>query len=350
MILTTVDFTRCPRRDNMKQILLVVGLVLLSAALAFAGGSDESESPDDAGLAWIIADSDDDMLPGVNPLEVTGDIVVAGSSTVFPMAEEVIARWYDEGYSNQYSTTYTSIGSGAGFERFGNGESDISGASRPIREAEVENARSIGLEPLEFNVATDALAVVVNPANTWATDMTIEELALAFSTAETWADVRDGWPEIEIIRYSPGTDSGTFDYFVEEVFDEDEAPILNSENIQFSEDDNVLVQGVEGDEGAIGYFGFAYFVEESDRLSGVNVEGVTPNAETVDAGEYPLARPLFLYSDAGIMTSKPQVAAFIAFFLTYAEEEAADVGYFPASPEKIRAAKQQWLDVMEGMY
>ena len=329
-------------------LLLMMSLVAVGSVLAGAGG--EAEQADETGLAWILDESDDDLLPGVNPLEVTGDIVVAGSSTVFPMAERVIARWYDEGYSNAYSTTYTSIGSGAGFERFGNGESDISGASRPIKQSEVEKARNIGLEPLQFDVATDAVAVVVNPENTWAAEMTIAELALAFSVAETWAEVRAGWPEVEIIRYSPGTDSGTFDYFVEEVFDKDEEPILTAPRVQFSEDDNVLVQGVEGDKGAIGYFGFAYYVEESDRLRGVAVEGVTPNARTVDTGEYPLARPLFLYSDSGIMRNKPQVAAFIAFFLTYAEEEATDVGYFPAAPERIRAAKEQWLEVMDGLY
>ncbi|MCK4516534.1 MAG: substrate-binding domain-containing protein, partial [Spirochaetaceae bacterium] len=112
-------------------LLLMMSLVAVGSVLAGAGG--EAEQADETGLAWILDESDDDLLPGVNPLEVTGDIVVAGSSTVFPMAERVIARWYDEGYSNAYSTTYTSIGSGAGFERFGNGESDISGASRPIK-------------------------------------------------------------------------------------------------------------------------------------------------------------------------------------------------------------------------
>ena len=131
----------------MKKLLVIAGLLLLVGAFAFAGGEGESDGGDsmgETGLAWITTDSDDDMLPGVNPLEVTGDIVVAGSSTVFPMAEEVIARWYDEGYSSEYSTTYTSIGSGAGFERFGNGESDVAGASRPIKDSEVESCRGIG--------------------------------------------------------------------------------------------------------------------------------------------------------------------------------------------------------------
>ncbi len=333
----------------MKKVALVVLMSLIAIGFVFAEGAQE-EADGGEGLPWVVEDGDDAILPGVNPIEVTGDIVVAGSSTVFPLAEEVIARFYDEGYPQQYSLTYTSIGSGAGFERFIAGDSDVSGASRPISEGEVEAARANGREPEEFIVAFDALAVVVNSANDWATELTIEELNTALSTAETWADVRDGFPEVEITRYSPGTDSGTFDYFVEAVFDEDEEPILSASSTQFSEDDNVLVQGVEGDEGAIGYFGFAYYVEESDRLTAVNVEGVEPSGATVDDGTYPLARPLFIYSDAEIMRSKPQVAAFVNFFLTYGEEEAGDVGYFPAPKARVDAAKERWLEIMDGMY
>ena len=334
----------------MKKLLSALLIALLGIGLAFAGGEAEAAEESEAGLDWIVQPGDDPILPGVNPLEVEGDIVVAGSSTVFPLAEEVIARFYDEGYGADQSLTYTSIGSGAGFERFAGGETDISGASRPIRDSERATAEENGINPEEFIVAFDALAVVVNPENDWATELSLEELAVAFSTAETWADVRDGFPEVEITRYIPGTDSGTFDYFVEAVFDEEEAPILNAGRAQFSEDDNVLVQGVEGDTGGVGFFGFAYFVEESDRLTAVNVEGIEPNADTVDDGSYPLARPLFIYSDAEIMRSKPQVAAFVNFFLTYGEEEAADVGYFPAPAARVAAAKERWVEIMEGLY
>lgn len=333
----------------MRKLAIMLLLTVVATGFVFAAGETET-TEEETGLSWIIEEGDNPILPGVNPLEVDGDIVVAGSSTVFPLAEEVIARWYDEGYPADQSTTYTSIGSGGGFERFGNGETDISGASRPIEDDEVENARASGLEPEEFIVAFDALAVVVNPANDWATELTIDELAAVFSTAETWADVRDGFPEVEITRYVPGTDSGTFDYFVEAVFEEDEGPILNAARAQFSEDDNVLVQGVEGDEGAIGFFGFAYLVEAGDELTAVNVEGIEPSGDTVADGTYPLARPLFIYSDAEIMRSKPQVAAFINFFLTYGEEEALEVGYFPAPEARINAARERWVEIMDGLY
>jgi phosphate transport system substrate-binding protein len=282
------------------------------------------------------------VLPMADPLAVSGDISTAGSSTVFPLTERMAERYQSEGYSGQI--TVYSIGTGAGFERFCvAGETDISNASRAIKEDEVASCEAIGRAPLEFRVGTDALAVVVNPENDFVTDLTLEQLALAFSTAETWADVDPSFPAEKIARYSPGTDSGTFDYFVEAVFDEDDGPILASSNTQFSEDDNVLVQGVEGDKYAIGYFGYAYFAEEADRLKILNIEGVEPTAETTETGEYPLARPLYIYSTSSIMQEKPQVADFINFYLTYVNEEILDVGYFPASEAALNQARENWL-------
>lgn len=332
----------------MKKVVLVVMMSLLAAGFVMANAQQEMAADD--GLAWIVEPGDDPILPGVNPILVEGDIVAAGSSTVFPIAEALIERFYDEGYPADQSLVYTSVGTGAGFERFAAGDSDISGASRPISDSERAAAVANGLEPEEFIVAFDALAVVVNLENDWATDLTFEELALAFSTAETWADVRDGFPEVRINRYIPGTDSGTFDYFVEEIFDEEEEPILSAARTQFSEDDNVLVQGVEGDRGGIGFFGFSYYVEEEDRLTALQVEGVTPSLATVEDSSYPLARPLFVYSDAEVMRSKPQVAAVINFFLTYGGEEASGLGSFPAPEDRLNAAKRRWVEIMEGLY
>jgi phosphate transport system substrate-binding protein len=199
-------------------------------------------------------------------------------------------------------------------------------------------------------VGTDALAVVVSKDNDFVQDVTLEELAEIFATAEKWSDVRSTWPSEDIIRFSPGTDSGTFDYFVEEIFDKDKEPILAGSNLQLSEDDNILVQGISGSPYAVGYFGFAYYQENADQLRILNINGVQANAESVDAGTYPLARPLFVYSDAGIMKAKPQVAAFLAYYLNVVGEEVTRVGYFPASEEALDQARATWLAAMAGTY
>ncbi|MGB9592906.1 MAG: PstS family phosphate ABC transporter substrate-binding protein, partial [Anaerolineae bacterium] len=285
------------------------------------------------------------VLPEVNPLDVTGDIRMAGSSTVFPLAERLAERFRDEGYSG--NITIDSIGSGAGFERFCKaGETDISNASRPIKDSEREACRSIGREPLEFRIGTDALAIVVSRENTFITSATKEELAKIFSDAVKWSDVNPNWPDKEILRFTPGTDSGTFDFFVEEVLGKKKELLLQAANVQLSEDDNVLVQGVLGSPYAIGYFGFAYYMENADKLKVVSIEGVAPNAETVDKGTYPLARPLFIYSAAKIMKEKPQVAAFINYYLTRVNEVIVKVGYFPTSAEALDASKKAWLQAM----
>ncbi len=288
------------------------------------------------------------------PEAVSGAIVTAGSSTVFPLSERMKQRFEEEGFAGQL--TIDSIGSGAGFERFCvDGETDISNASRAIKDSEVESCLAIGREPIEFRVGTDALAVVVSKENTFLTDATSAELALIFSSAEKWSDVRADWPAENILRFIPGTDSGTFDYFVEAILapayagddgkanvENGEAAILAAANLQMSEDDNVLVQGVEGSPYAIGFFGFAYYQENADMLTVLSVDGVAPTAQTAEDNSYPISRPLFIYSDAKIMQEKPQVAAFIYFYLANVNNEILDVGYFPASEASLQAAMDAW--------
>ena len=293
---------------------------------------------------WTSASETDVDLPAVDPLEYfEGEIVTAGSSTVFPLSERMAELWTDEG---GVAPSIASIGSGAGFERFCvEGETDISNASRAIKDSERESCKAIGRDAIEFRVGTDALAVTVSAENDFASDVSLEELAMIFSSADTWSDVRAEWPKVAIQRFIPGTDSGTFDYFVEEVFDEDEEPILSA-NPQLSEDDNVLAQGITGSPYAIGFFGYAYYVENQDALNILSIEGIEANAQTTDDGSYPLARPLYIYSDAGIMAEKPQVAAFISFYLGNVNDEVIDVGYFPASASALIAARKAFLDAM----
>jgi phosphate transport system substrate-binding protein len=288
-------------------------------------------------------------LPAADPLDYSdGSIVAAGSSTVFPLAERMAEVW---GEAGGIAPSIDSIGSGAGIERFCvAGETDIANASRAIREEEVASCATIGRTPIEFRVGTDALAVVVSSANDFVTDVTTEELALIFSTAVNWSDVRAEWPAEPIQRFSPGTDSGTFDYFVEAIFDEDEAPLLAA-NPQLSEDDNVLVQGIEGSPYAIGYFGYAYYQANAEGLKILNINGIEPNAVTAEDGSYPLSRPLFMYSDAQVLTDKPEVAAFLNFTLTTVNDEIIGVGYFPASDRALNLARLNLLasGIYEGM-
>lgn len=296
-------------------------------------------------------------LPEVDPSTVSGDINTAGSSTVYPLAEVLADDFKKDGFAG--NVNLASVGTGGGFERFcKTGETDISNASRAIKTSEAESCAALNpvRTPIEFRVGTDAIAVVVSKDNTFLTDVTAEQLAAIFTTAVNWSDVDPSWPAEPIQRFTPGTDSGTFDFFNEfaiqkplklEKLDDAKKLALEAKNLQTSEDDNVLVQGVEGSPYAIGYFGFAYYNEQSDRLTAISIGGVTPSFDTAESGEYILSRPLYIYSDANIMKEKPQVAAFINYFLTYVNDVITEVGYFPASEEALNGAKQAWLDAMK---
>ncbi len=326
----------------------LIPLFLLIPALIVAACGRSAEPPAAAAPAAAAATLAAGGLPEIDPLEVTGDIVTAGSSTVYPLSEAIAEQFIDEGYAG--SITIDSIGSGAGLERFCvAGEIDIANASRPINDGERDSCAAIGREPLEFRIGTDALAVVVHPDNDWIPEegLTIEQLARLFSNqTTTWSEIDPSWPAQPIQRFSPGTDSGTFDYFVEAVMDEvfvtDGAPenageeaLLRAANIQLSEDDNVLVQGVEGNSYAVGYFGYAYYEENADRLRGVAVNGVAPSVETVGNGSYPLSRPLFIYSAPNVIQEKPQIGQYIAYTLGNVNGLVRRVGYFPAPQEAL---------------
>jgi phosphate transport system substrate-binding protein len=336
-------------------VLAILGLLVAACSGQSAAPAAPAATPTPAPAAAEGEMAEGEMmegeLPEVDPLAVTGDIITAGSSTVYPLTEAIAERFQDEGYGG--NITIDSIGSGAGLERFCKaGETDVANASRAIRDSEIENCRAIGREPIEFRVGTDALAVVVHPDNDWVSNVTLEQVALLFSDEVTnWSDVDPSWPDSPILRFSPGTDSGTFDYFVEAVMEpafegRGEEAILNASSLQLSEDDNILVQGVEGDANAIGYFGYAYYQENTGRLNILDIEGVKATTAAVEDGSYALARPLFIYSDASIMQEKPQVAAFINFYLTFVNEEVLRVGYFPASEAAMDQARQNWVDAM----
>jgi phosphate transport system substrate-binding protein len=332
-----------------KNLYVLFAAFVLASLLLAACGNAPTQAPAEPTSAPQEPVAAEDPTAMYMPDAVTGNIITAGSSTVFPLTERMKQRFEEEGFTG--NLTIDSIGSGAGIERFCvAGETDIANASRAIKDSEIESCAGIGRTVVEFQVGIDALTVAVSADNDFLTDVTLEELALVFSTATNWSDVRPEWPAEPIQRFSPGTDSGTFDFFVEAVMtpangddaDAGEAAILESAGTQFSEDDNVLVQGIQGSPYAIGYFGYAYYQENASTLKALSVNGVAPTAETAESGEYPISRPLFIYSSTEIMQEKPQVSSFIYFYLTNVLDEILDVGYFPVSEGKAEENLDTW--------
>ncbi|WP_245600175.1 PstS family phosphate ABC transporter substrate-binding protein [Paenibacillus harenae] len=264
-----------------------------------------------------------------------GTIDIDGSSTVFPITEAV-AEEFGKLHTNVRVPVGVS-GTGGGFKRFCAGETAISNASRPIKDSEKKACKDKGISYLEFAVAYDGLSVLVNPKNTWVKSLTVEQLHAIFkadSTVKTWKDVNSAWPDEAIKIYSPGSDSGTFDYFTEAINKKAQSS-RNDKQITFSEDDNVLVQGIANDKNAIGYFGFAYYEENKKKLKLVPVDAgkgaITPTPKTIANGTYaPLSRPLFIYVNKKEI-ARPEVKEFTKFYLQNAGKLATEVGYIALS-------------------
>ena len=276
---------------------------------------------------------------------LTGQIVSDGSSTVGPMTQAVAEEF--AALAPQVQTSVDISGTGGGFARFCQGETDIQNASRPIDEEEAATCAENGVEWYQFPVAIDGITVVTNPANDWVTCLTTDQLSILWrmdDNATTWAEINPDWPAETINLYGPGTDSGTFDYFVEAILGEDAI----REDFTPSEDDNVLVEGVSGDVNGLGYFGVAYYQENQDSLNAVAIDNgdgncVLPTTEAIADGTYsPLSRPLFVYANAASF-ERPEVQEFMRFYLIEAAALAADVGYV-AAPRENYAADLQRLE------
>ena len=272
------------------------------------------------------------------PTAMADAIMIDGSSTVFPITEAMAKEFIAANPGSEVTVGVS--GTGGGFSKFCNGETVISGASRPIKPSEMASCMEAGIEYVEIPVAYDAITVVVNPENTWASEMTIDELATmwgpdAQGTVDSWNDVNPSWPDEPLVLYGPGSDSGTFDYFTDEIVGEEGA---SRGDYVASEDDNILVIGVQGDTNALGYFGYAYYAENQDSLQAVAVEGVAPSAETVNNGTYtPLSRPVFIYVRKDAL-ERPEVTAFVEFYLENASTLVPEVGYVELSEEAYSLA------------
>lgn len=277
---------------------------------------------------------------------IEGRITIDGSSTVYPITEAVAEEFRLE--QRDVRITVGVSGTGGGFKKFSRGEIDINDASRPIKEPEAAAAKENQIDFIELTVAFDGLAVVVNKENTWVSDITLEELKKIWEPSAQekitrWNQIRKEWPDEEFNLYGPGVASGTYDYFTEAVVGKSGA---SRGDFTASEDDNVLVQGIEGDVNALGFFGYAYFEENKERLKLVGVNGgngiVLPSVETVKNGTYaPLSRPIFIYVNKNA-ARREEVKAFVNFYLETAGELVADVGYIPLPQEQYDKEVQKF--------
>jgi phosphate transport system substrate-binding protein len=288
--------------------------------------------------------------PGEGVADLEGSIASDGSSTVFPITQAVAEEFL--GIAANVDVRVDFSGTGGGFERFCKGETAIQNASRPIKPEEVQACAETGVDFYEFAVAFDGLAVVTNADNDYLECLTVEELATLWapdSEILSWNQLNPEFPEEEVILYGPGTDSGTFDYFTEEIVGEVGA---SRTDYTPSEDDNVLVQGVLGDTSALGYFGYAYYEQNQDGLKLIAVDSgdgcVIPSAETIADGSYtPLSRPLFVYVKAESLMEAP-VQEFMRFYVANAPELALEVGYFPLPGDGYAQAQQKLEAAISG--
>jgi phosphate transport system substrate-binding protein len=294
-----------------------------------------------AAALFVAACGGSTASPSASAAALTGEIAMDGSSTVYPLAEAVAEEFQNANSGVQVTVAFS--GTGGGFKKFCAGETDASNASRLIKAEEATLCADASIEFIELKVALDALAVVVSKENDFVDCLTTDELKSIWdlgSVVETWADVRAEWPAEKIDLYGPGADSGTFDYFTEEINGETKR---SRSDFTQSEDDNVLVTGISGSQYALGYFGLAYVSENADKVRAVEVDGgegcAAPSAENVNNGTYtPLGRPLMVYASAAAL-ARPEVAAFFRFFLENTNELAAEVGYIGLGDADLAAAK-----------
>jgi len=282
---------------------------------------------------------------------LSGSIKIDGSSTVYPITEAVAEEF--RAVQKDVKVTVGVSGTGGGFKKFTRNETDISDASRPIKDKEIKACQDNNIKYVELTVAYDGLAVLVNPENDWVDYFTVAELKKIWEPAAQdkimkWSQIRAGWPDEEIHLFGPGVASGTYDYFTEAIIGESGS---SRGDFTASEDDNVLVQGIATDKYAIGFFGLAYYEENKDKLKLVAVDNgdgpVSPTMETVSSNKYaPLSRPIFIYvNDAA--AQRPEVVEFVNFYIDNAPALSKDVGYIPLPEEAYKTEKEEFANFIK---
>ncbi len=327
--------------------LLGIVAALVMATVACGGDSASSSGSDSASSSG--SDSASSSGSDSASSSLSGDIAIDGSSTVYPITEAV-AEEFQIAHPDTRVTVGVS-GTGGGFKKFCTGETDISDASRPIKDKEIAMCAENNIEFIELRVGLDGLAVVKHKDNDYLNDMTMEQLAIAWGPDSEevimkWNQVDASFPAEDIDLYGPGTDSGTFDFFTEEVNGEGGA---SRGDYTPSEDDNVLVTGVAGNKHSMGYFGFAYYVENMDKLGVVKIDGVAPSNETVGDGSYPLSRPLYIYVSVKSLQEQEQVREFVNYYLS--DEGIAmvtEVGYSNVPADELAGTRATLASAIAG--
>ncbi len=323
----------------MKRIAALALGVSLTATVAACGTNNNNAESTTSSAAESSAASESSAAAD----KLSGQIVIDGSSTVYPITMAVAEEFKNEQPGVEVSVAMS--GTGGGMKKFVAGEIDICDASRTIKQEEIDKAKANGIDYVELEIAYDGISVVVNKDNTWVDSITVAELNKIWakdSKVKTWNEVNPAWPAEPIKLYGPGTDSGTFEFFTEKI---NKKAKESRTDYTPSEDDNVLVQGIAGDKDAMGYFGFAYYEENTDKLKVLKIDDgkgpVEPTADTIKNKTYsPLSRPLFIYVNKAKL-DQPQVKAFIKYYLDNAATLSKEVGYVPlesydAIKEKIK--------------
>jgi phosphate transport system substrate-binding protein len=328
-------------------------LTALAACLLAAGGCKKDESKPAAESGSKAGGESGGESGG----QVGGAVIqIDGSSTVFPISQAVAEEFQK---SRGGRVTVGVSGTGGGFKKFCRGETAISDASRPIKDSETQQCKAAGIDFIELPVAYDGLAVMVNPQNDWVDHLTVEELKKIWAPEAqgkitTWSQVRQGWPNKPLHLFGAGVDSGTYDYFTEAIVGKEHS---SRGDFTSSEDDNVLVQGIATDQLALGFFGFAYYGENQDKLKLVPVDDgkpdngkgpITPSAETVANGTYqPLSRPIFIYVSTKHM-KRPEVKAFVEYYLNEGAALVKEVGYIPLPDKAYELARKRFAESKTG--
>ena len=313
---------------SRKGLLMIT--VLLVVFMTACGNNANNNAV--SGNSAAPSESASSEAPSSEVTKLSGQVEIDGSSTVFPIAEAVAEEFGK--VQPDVKVAVGVSGTGGGFKRFCAAETAFSNASRPIKDEEAELCKTAGVEFTELKVSFDGLSVVVHKDNDFIDHLTVEELAKIFGTegtAKLWSDIRAEWPAEKILVFSPGADSGTFDYLNEEILDK--KGLRTDDAVSLSEDDNTLVQGVSGSKFGIGYFGFAYYEENADKLKVIPIDGgsgpITPSNDTIKDGSYaPLSRPLFVYLN-NKEYDRPEVKEFATFMMANAPTLSAEVGYIP---------------------